>query len=50
MRVTILPEAIILIKARRAAVSMITKGVVWPEHCFGGVSYFYFPTMVMLKH
>ena len=28
MRVTILPQAIILTKARRAAVSMVAKGVI----------------------
>ena len=38
MKATILPWAIILTKAHRAAVSIIVKGcivycVVWPEYC-----------------
>ena len=33
MRATILPKAIILTKAHRVAVSIIAKGVLWPEYC-----------------
>ena len=35
MRVTILPQAIILTKACRAAISMVAKykEVLWPEYC-----------------
>ena len=43
MRATMLPWAIILTKAHRAAVSMMAKEVLWPEYCLLGVSYFYYP-------
>ena len=32
MRATLLPYAIILTKAYRAAVSIMAKGVLWPEY------------------
>ena len=33
MRDTILPKAIILSKTGRAAISIMAKGVLWPEYC-----------------
>ena len=43
MRVTILPSAIILTKAHRAVVSMMPRGVLWPEYCLSCVSCFHYP-------
>ena len=43
MRVTILPQAIILTKAHRAAASIMAKGCIVPEYCLCGVSYFLLP-------
>ena len=40
MRVTILPQAIIMTKACRAAVSIMAEGLLWLEYCLCGVSYF----------
>ena len=31
-------------KAHRTTVSMQARGVLWPEYCLRGVSYFYYPT------
>ena len=42
MRATILAEAIILTTAHRAVVSLMVKGVLWPEY----FSYFYYPTIL----
>ena len=44
MRATLLPLAIILTMTGRAAVSMMPRGVLRPEYCLWGVSYFYYPT------
>ena len=43
MRAIILPYAIILTKAHRAAVSMMAKGDILPLRCF----IFYYPTTLM---
>ena len=43
MRATILPKAIILTKAHRAAVSIMAMGSVVPLRC----SYLYYPTMTI---
>ena len=49
MRVTILPLAIILTKAHIGPRSVWwPRGVLWPQYCLLGVSYFYYPTIPML--
>ena len=51
MRATILPEAIILIKACREVISMVAKGwprgVLWPEYCL--LCHFYYPTIPIFE-
>ena len=49
MRATILPWAIILTNAHRVGSGLWPRGVLWPEYCLCGVSYFYYPTMIIFS-
>ena len=50
MRATILPYAVILTKAHRAAVGVMVKGRIVAASCLLCVSYFYYPTISISLH